>query len=393
MSSIEPHCCETKNCTGEKYRGWSLNCKFCHKKIFVECLRSKDELRTKNLLLLFGLLSKTPNIDGSSNWTIASDDPNRTAAFCQMFNVDSPFGITCDMCTNKYTQQQSLNVNSHETNGATIDKQSTSQASDNQRESMNLTQMLPAKITISPIVMPKEDENGLYSFYLSKADIEVTTDSIVTFIMENFKMSIEVFKVVALPSRRKNRKTYKAFKLTVFTREISEELCNRALWTSDYHVRPFEKVRNRKNKPDKQRTDKRQMKIKPHSNAEFSNKHHNGRNNNNNSNNNRSNANPRNNNNQRQVNNRQDRNSHRLPRNVRQTKGNRHPSYLQYNPVPSNGFHPQNHQLAQQQQQPMNFNYGQFPFWNAATYHYPPPQMYAHNLMPFQMNQQMYRPF
>lgn len=45
--------------------------------------------------------------------------------------------------------------------------------------------------------MPKKDENGLYSFYLAKTDIEASTDSIVVYIMEHFKKSADAFKIVA----------------------------------------------------------------------------------------------------------------------------------------------------------------------------------------------------
>lgn len=393
MSTTQPHCCESNNCAGTVYHGWCLNCRFCHKKIVVECLRFKDELRTKQLLYVFGLMDRSQRQDGSYSYVVSAEDPNRTAAFFQMFNVDSPFGITCDACINKFARQQQTDlVNNFETNianNAVDGKQSTSKVIQN--DNMNLTQMLSPKVTISPkpIVMPKEDENGLYTFYVSKADTKASTDSIVAYIMENFKMSTDVFKVFALPSRRKNRITYKAFKLTVFTQEISELLCNTEIWTSDFRVRPFDKARNQRNKPEKQRTEKRQTKTRQNS----SNKPKNGHSNNNN-NANRSNAKPRNNN-QRQVNNHRDRKSHRMPRNVtHRTKGNRNPSHNQHqNPVTLNGFQPQHHQLTQQQQYQPNINYGQFPFWNAAPYHYPPPQMFAHNLMPFQMNQQMYRSF
>jgi len=394
MSSAQPHCCETKGCQGKVYNGWFLNCRFCQKKIVVECLRFKDELRTKQLLTVFGLMKKSLHTDGTYKYTILAEDPNNTAAFSTMFNVDSPFGITCEVCINKFTQQHTRSMYP-KTDSATQTVQSTSRVSTNQSDDMDLTQMQPSKVIISrkPIVMPKVDENGLYCFYLANTDTKASSDSIVAYIMETFKLSSEVFKVVALPSKRIKRKTYNAFKLIVFTEEICELLRNNEFWTVDFRVRPFDKVRNTKNKPVNQSTDKHQTKIKPNSSVKSSKQPNNTNNNRNNSNNNNNNniskAKPRNNN-QRQMNNHRDRNPHRKPRNVRnQTNGNHQPSNHQcHNSVSSNGFQTQFAQQ-QQQQNPMNFNYGQYPFWNAMPYHYPHPQMFAHNLMPFQMNQQM----
>ena len=106
MPTTQPHCCETNKWEGKRYNKLFLNCRFCKKKIFVECLRRRDELRTKELLIVFGLMTKTTETDGSYKWEVLPENPNKTAAFNQMFNVDSPFGIICEACVLKFTTQQ-----------------------------------------------------------------------------------------------------------------------------------------------------------------------------------------------------------------------------------------------------------------------------------------------
>lgn len=249
MSTTEIHCCETKNCNGSKYMNCSLNCRFCKKKIYIECLRNRDESRTKQLLLVFGLMSKTLMSDGDYQWQILSSNPTKLAEFFQMFNVDSSFGVTCDVCDQKF----SLLQQSHHTNinSANIEHQSTSRLNINtSSDSMNFTQMLPSKISVyeKQIVLPTEDADGLFVLYVSKSDTSSTTDSLVSFIMEKTDISPDVFKVVSLSSSRKSRRTYTAFKVIAFTHDVCQLLCKSEIWTSEYRVRPFARLQTQKNK-------------------------------------------------------------------------------------------------------------------------------------------------
>ena len=102
----QPHCCKTEKCQGKKYHGWSLNCRFCKNDIFVECLRNRETPRTKDLLHFFGLMNKTPNGNGGFKWEPDNTNPNNVSTFNHMFNVDSPFGIICDVCMTKFIGHQ-----------------------------------------------------------------------------------------------------------------------------------------------------------------------------------------------------------------------------------------------------------------------------------------------
>jgi len=406
MSTL--HNCTENKCTGQSFEGEYLRCSFCCETIFIECLNKCNEASE--------LLNKLGYVDEHGQPVLVNSEII-VKRLKKYFSIKSALGLTCVTCReyfkttktqlddevsknsalkrdieSKKNEIQRLSnelddfkkeidrlssessVNSSEKKSEKKGEQSTSNVNESDNDS-NLTQKTSPKTSVSPkpIVIPKEDENGLFIFYLAKSDKEVTTDSIVAYILEEFKMNTDAFKVVALPSMRKHRKTYTAFKVTVFTKENCELLCKTDIWTSDYRVRPFDKVKNRRDKLDKQRTDKRQEKVKPNPSVKSTKPNKN----NNNNNNNRSNEKPRNsnqrNNNQRHKNNRSDGNSQRMPRNsTHRTNDNRHSSRCQH--------HHQNHchenssgsneqcGYEQQRYQQVPQQFYSAPFW------YPPPQ-------------------
>ncbi|XP_055306521.1 probable serine/threonine-protein kinase cdc7 [Sitodiplosis mosellana] len=159
--SNEPHCCESKNCMGSRYNGWSLNCIFCHKKIYVECLRNRDAQRTKGMLIKFGLMEKITEENGTISWNI-QNDTNKLSEFYSTFNVDSPFGLTCEFCKLKFSQQlptENENRNSHQS----------AETSKNQQKNIETPQ-------ISPV-------NGVYAIHVSRMPKETTTDDVAALII------------------------------------------------------------------------------------------------------------------------------------------------------------------------------------------------------------------
>ena len=231
----------------------------------MECLRNRDKLRTKELLHFFGLMTKTSNERGGFNWGLDNTDPNKLSTFNHIFNVDSPFGIVCDVCITKFTGQQ----NNHDENG---NDQKISHKDDTSKKVMNdslvasiiesvsnsMKEVLNGNLinleaslstnhrvesnvkqTVQPIAPPKQGEDGLYSLYVSKADTKATEDSIVSYIIEKIDISTDVFKVIKLHSRRKYHKTYTAFKLIAFTDEVSKMFCKPEIWSDEFRVRAF----------------------------------------------------------------------------------------------------------------------------------------------------------
>lgn len=206
-----------------------MNCRFCRNKIFMECLRNRDTLRTKELLHFFGLMTKTPNEKGILNWGLDNTNPNKLSAFFHMFNVDSPFGIVCDVCITKFTGQQ----NNHDENG---NDQTISHKDDTSKKNMNdslvasiiesvsnsMKEVLNGNLInleaslstnhrvetnvkpiVQPIVPPLQGEDGLFSLYVSKADTKATEDSIVSYVIEKIDISSDVFKVKEITQQEK----------------------------------------------------------------------------------------------------------------------------------------------------------------------------------------------
>ena len=262
---IEPHCCETRECQGLKYHQWSLNCRFCKNKIFIECLRNRDTFRTKELLLSFGLMCKQTNPDGSTKWLRDDTDPDKLSTFNHIFNVDSPFGIVCDICFTKFSSPQNnqddngnIKKTSHNDNTSEIITNDTLVTSIIESVSKSMKEVLNGNIfnldaslssdsrvvtnvkqTVQQIVPPKQGEDGLFSLYVSKADTKATEDSIVSYILDKIDISTDVFKVIKLNSRRKYHKSYTAFKLISFTEEVSNLFCKPDIWSDEFRVRAF----------------------------------------------------------------------------------------------------------------------------------------------------------
>ncbi|XP_053989983.1 GATA zinc finger domain-containing protein 15-like [Hylaeus volcanicus] len=341
----------------------------------AKCLRDRDELRTKKLLFMFDLMSEAKDSDGNPYFVFKGvPSVNKVNEFQQFFDENTPFGLTCEVCTAKFGSHTQNDNGSDRSN---VHKPSGSHENSNQTSQMNQPGMLPANISVSNkpnvhtkrIVIPTEDANGLYTLYVSKADTDSSSDDIVSYLMEKANLNPDIFKVFALPSKRKYRKTYNAFKITVFTREVCELLCNSDIWSSEYRVRAFEKTRNRSNVHGRKHNDYRRTTAKSTSNSRHSNRF----NNNSNKHHTRHNRNNNNNNNQRRDMN----NQHRRRREDRSNEfgyhnRNRNNHNGRYNYEPRHRVdHMHNGQLPQTNMPP--------PFWYQTPYFYPPPQQQVHS--------------
>lgn len=153
MSSDQtPHCCSTNKCKGKTYFGWSLACRFCHNNIMIDCLRSQDESRTKTLLHLYGIIKKKSSADGTQ-YEIVKDEVN-FKILKGIFDPDSSFGLTCQVCSAKINSstsghhQQSTDLPPTSGNNdadilstATDDKPMTATTNNSLNKSVNLLDM------------------------------------------------------------------------------------------------------------------------------------------------------------------------------------------------------------------------------------------------------------
>lgn len=253
MSTTQPHSCETNNCNGSRYYGWSLNCRFCGKKIFVECLRQLDELRTKELLHAFELMSKTVRSDGTFEWKILSDKPSKYSEFLQMFSADSIFGITCHCCATKFNKittevehrevsiqrlseeiVKSVNKSiQNKLNNGLIDLGASSSASHSDNKNTN-PKKTPGPQKITPI-------NGIYSIHVSRLPKDATSDDVTAIIIANSEIHTDAFSVEKIPNKRfkGNSRNFSSFKISTLSHEVCNKIITLDDWDPNYIVKPF----------------------------------------------------------------------------------------------------------------------------------------------------------
>lgn len=225
------HCCETNKCDGSRYKNWSLNCRFCKKIIYVECLRERYETLTKELLCAFGLMIKTPQTDGSNKWEIVTNYLTHLPILNQVFNVDSPFAVTCEICANKFNNEEFYSDDDSETNSPSAHEKETIQnVSDKTVKSIRKdivevlnTNLIDLNATLSHIqnatvsniqnqtktITKLTHENDVFSLHLSRLPLETTSDEISAFIINNIKIASESFRVEQLTNNRYRGKARK----------------------------------------------------------------------------------------------------------------------------------------------------------------------------------------
>lgn len=163
------HSCRIEKCTGSRYQNLHCICKFCHEKVFVECLREKDET-TKLLLELFGLLHKNEN-----DFLVLHDlnkYPEKVNLFDRIFCKDSPFGITCGECDRKFRVSKLEASASIELNRNSMNSESGSNHSNGSQQippanhSNGSQQIPPANSTLNqtraplPLRVPTSESNN-----------------------------------------------------------------------------------------------------------------------------------------------------------------------------------------------------------------------------------------
>lgn len=369
------HCCETNKCTGSVYNNWFLICRLCKKKSFIECLRNRDEMRTKELLRLFELMSFYTMSDGREVLKIDKpENPNKVAAFSHMFNPDSPFGIVCDVCIHKneianeagYTSTKSKTEH-HNTD---IERAET--------DTKNTSKLKPPSTDF--------DDNycDVYAIHVSKFHEDVESDFIVSHITEKTDINPDFFKVEKLTTKRRRRVKYSSFKIITLKEEIYRKILNHEVWSPDYTARRFEKYRNRKfsqhtKQQHRHRTTRNQHRAQKHGHQQNTNNKKFGNKNSNNNNNNRNNPN-------RPLNRRHD-NRNNKPRGKSWSNNDDQPRYQQHH-YRHQGNVMKNHEQLSYQNYPA-------PFWYPQQYIQPP--IHGYQTLPQQQQiysmPQMYQPF
>ena len=248
MSNSEVHCCEKNKCTGEVYRKWALNCKFCEKKVYVQCMRKRDEY-TKQILMIFGL----GEFDSTGTFRTKSSEADNEHVFYKAFNMHSPFGITCEVCTSKF--REILGKSSTE---GTSSAQSSS--TDTKPDSMPVPNLKPpefkqkhtslaaSKATIPSSSGGKHEE---YAIYVSKFHPTTNCNDISGHISSKTNITdCNHFTVTKLLKRRVNFKfiNFVSFKITTTDKVIYDTILNDSVWGPEFKAIPFDSEHSMKPK-------------------------------------------------------------------------------------------------------------------------------------------------
>lgn len=258
--NTQPHCCKTEKCEGKRYHSWALNCRFCKNDIFVECLRNQDGLRTKELLVFFGLMNKTQNENGSFNWETNNTNPNKVSTFIHMFNVDSPFGITCNVCFNKLAGRQNSSDTASQSNSNSIPAINIKPPDNKPKQNV----LIDSKAPDSPSIIAEKEK---YAIYVSKFHTTVGCSDIIGHITSKTDIKdCNLFTVTKLLKRKINPKNihFVSFKISTADQLIYNTILDKNVWGPEFTAIPFDFNHPKKSKhPPKLRVRSKPIKNIP----------------------------------------------------------------------------------------------------------------------------------
>jgi len=188
------HCCVEEKCDGTIYHNYSLPCKYCQNPIFVQCLRNQYEKPVKDILMLFGLGEYN-----GKKFVVNSDDPDKVAVFNSIFNIDSPFAISCYTCDGKIANLLNLG------NGGSS----------------------------------KEAEVHKFDIYVSKFPTH-TTSTHIKQLVSNFHCDIEENSYEVEDMARSKNIKFKSFKISASNQLTYNILLTSKVWEPIYTAIPFE---------------------------------------------------------------------------------------------------------------------------------------------------------
>lgn len=253
------HCCEANKCLGSRYHELFLRCRCCKKKMMIECLRNRDSARTRTILNMFDIIRKSENDNGTHNWVILDHNPNKSNAFCEMFNGDSLFGFTCEICSHKFTEflDSSSSLHSEKADVSTNTEQNDLNDQLNTIVIDIIEKYLDDKFKSSSTQKGSIDEapcknkkpdglqiepvNDVFSIHLSNFSKETTSDELIALLTSKLVIDPESLHVEKLQNKRYHGKSRKfsSFKISTFSREICNKIFNTKSWESNCIVKPF----------------------------------------------------------------------------------------------------------------------------------------------------------
>lgn len=225
--SKEMHCCVRDKCTGGKYGEVSMNCMFCKNVVFLQCMRNRDELITKDLMIAFDIGA----YEEDGTFIIKIVDFDKVARFNKIFNVDSPFAITCDVRASKHKN-------------ASIKKRNEEDDPLNRRLTNLDDESEDANDDVIPTHLKKpSDKKSVYSVHISRFEMGTKSDQIIQRIMSKTSLNINVFSVEELTNQKRTR-NFVNFKISTVNKDVFDEIMNEKLWSPEFVAREYREFRD-----------------------------------------------------------------------------------------------------------------------------------------------------
>lgn len=245
--STEIHCCVLNKCTGSKYAKWFIQCKFCNNPVFIECMRNRNDL-VKSILVGFSL-ARVEN----DTLVIQSSSSNRkmVKGFMSCFDVNSPFGITCEVCTDKFKRMMN-DVNPGSSSLSQVRAQN-AQNNSNQMRSADEIASLPDDTITS-------QKSDCWEIFVSSFPAKAECEQITAHIVGKTDLQAVDFKVTQMVSPRikpKYRK-FMSFKITAHDQATYDIILDVKVWEPFATAVPFNTEAKSESRQRKQRQKQKQ---------------------------------------------------------------------------------------------------------------------------------------
>lgn len=225
------HSCEDS--CGIGYGSLHCICKYCHGKIYIQCMRNRDQI-TKDLLYRFDLMMLN-----NDQYLVLVDLTKKSAEiglFNQIFNVDSPFAVSCETCDAKMKAAASI--------ASINDNPTTSTADQNQNRTPKQLRA-PEPSVPKPIRPPTSKSDGVdhepLRIYVSQFHPETEIIDLVNHIgLKTSLIEKEHYTITKLTKKhRKFPLSFVSFMIVANTQDAYDKILASDVWDG-FVASPFE---------------------------------------------------------------------------------------------------------------------------------------------------------
>lgn len=195
-------------------------------------MRNRDE-SVKSILLAFSLAA----IEGGK-YVIQNDGTNTemVKGFMRTFKADSPFAITCEVCSDKFKRL--------------MNSQDPGQPSLSQVQSLNILKNREQMESADQILPVPETHTTTHDIFVSSFPVKTQCDAIVARIMEKSDLKPECFEVLQMinPKIKLKYRKFASFKIKAQDKATYNAIIDDKIWAPFAEAVPFDTEANAKAK-------------------------------------------------------------------------------------------------------------------------------------------------